>query len=101
MNQNVEVNPYDILGLPEPEEAKRYQEEIRAKGEHLDNLIHRVFTSEAGQEYLEIMTKSLIMSPTAQAGMDQLEIGIQEGVKQFIRNIILTIQKVESGEENE
>lgn len=99
MSDKKEFNPYDSMGLPDPEEAKRYQEEIEASGNKLDYLIHKIFTTDEGREYLEIMKNSLMMTPTAQAGMEPLEVGIHEGVKQFIRNIILTIDKVEKGDD--
>ena len=39
----------------------------------------------------------VILSPKeTQPGMDNIDIGINEGVKTFIRNILLTIERVEN-----
>lgn len=68
---------------------KRYQK--------IDNLIHQTFKqNEAGAELLAIWKELLIMSPTAQAGDDAVKIGIAEGRKSFIRDIYLTIERVEN-----
>lgn len=84
-------NPFDQLGM-----APEWSDEDRAKFEHLDYLIHRVFEqNEDGRELLKHWTDALIMSPTAQPGDDLLQVGLNEGLKTFIRHIVLTIIKVE------
>jgi len=58
-------------------------------------LMHRLFKqNEEGAELLAFWKEALIMSPTAQGGMDSVEIGINEGRKSFIRDILLTIERV-------
>ena len=80
-----------MFGQPElsPDDA--------AKWRKYDVLIHKVFKqSEDGAELLAFWKENLIMSPTAQAGMDSVGIGINEGRKSFIRDILLTIERVEN-----
>jgi hypothetical protein len=96
-------NPYshfDSIGLNfDPEEIQKHKNEQEALGNKLDYLIHRTFAqTDAGKELLELWTESLLISPGANPGMDNIEIGMREGQKQFIRNIILTIRKVEKDE---
>lgn len=63
----------------------------------LDYLIHRTFAqTDAGKELLTLWEDALLLNSTAQPGDDLLQIGINEGQKTFIRNIILTIRKVEN-----
>ena len=78
--------------------VERESEKKRLQGEKLDNLIHKLFSqTPEGVELLEIWKEyNLVMSPSADAGMDSIEIGIREGMKRFIRNIILTCKKVEA-----
>ena len=64
--------------------------------DRIDNLIHQVFAqNEKGAELLAIWQKALIMAPTVTPNSTQFQAGIAEGNKEFIRNILLTIQKVE------
>lgn len=89
-NKNQE-NAFDTLGQ-QPE----YTEEQKAAFDKIDYLIHKVFKqSQEGAELLEIWTEALKMTPTAQPGYDLLTIGIEEGKKLFIRQILTTIKKVE------
>jgi len=89
-------NFFDELYSFDPEEAERLQKESEAKGAKVDYLIHRVFQqSEEGRELFSIWYDGLIMSPCAEPGMSELEIGIREGLKRFIRNIKLTVKRVE------
>ncbi len=79
----------------DPAEAQRQTDESRVKAERLDYLIHRVFEqSDDGGELLKIWAETLLMVAGAEAGMDQIDVGIREGYKRFIRNIILTIKRV-------
>ena len=83
----------------DPKEAARQMLEAQAKSDKLDYLIHRVFEqNEDGKELINIWKESLIMSSTAEGGLDMLEVGIREGLKRFIRGIILTVNRVEKGE---
>jgi hypothetical protein len=100
MIEEEEFNPFDALGFKDIEETKKLLEEHRTKGEKLDQLIHQVFEqNESGAELLDLWAETLLMMPTANLGDDLLAIGINEGVKQFIRNIKLTVEKVERGEQ--
>lgn len=79
------------------DEAVKFQKDAEAKGQKIDYLIHKAFAqTESGRELLEIWKESLIMSSTADEGADLVTIGINEGMKRFIRGIILTIKRVES-----
>ena len=98
-----EIDPFDqIVGLPDPDEVRRQLVEQQVNGEKLDNLIHQVFAqNDEGRELLEIWGRTLIMMPTANPGDDLIQIGVNEGTKRFIRNIIVTVQKVERGTDHE
>ena len=79
----------------DPAEALRQQQDNEAKSNKIDYLIHRVFEqSEAGKELITKWKEALIMTPTADGGMDMLDVGIREGQKRFIRGILLTIKRV-------
>jgi len=87
-------NQFDQLGS-QPE----WSEDDKANFERLDYLIHKTFKqSSEGMELLELWTENLLMSPSFEMGDNDLTIGHKEGVKSFIRNIILTIRKVENDE---
>lgn len=90
---NNEKNAFDELGKSEKTPSN-------PQADKLNHLIHKTFVqSEAGAELLDIWTiKGLVMSPTAEQGMDLLEIGIREGRKSFIRDLILTIKHVEDNQ---
>jgi hypothetical protein len=51
--------------------------------------------TEEGVELFTMWRDSLMMTPTAEAGMDNIDIGIREGTKGFIRKIAITIKRVE------
>lgn len=64
--------------------------------EKLDKLIHKVFAqNQDGAELLALWKESLIMTPTVTPNSTQFQAGIAEGNKEFIRNVYLTIQKME------
>lgn len=68
----------------------------RARYEKMDILTHDVFAKdERGKELLSLWRRSLEINPVARPGMDLLSIGIEQGKKDFIRNIILTIERAE------
>lgn len=84
-------NPHDELGS-DPD----WSDDDKQSFEKRDYLIHKVFSqTDAGVELLEHWKEALMMSPGAEPGAGLLEIGLTEGTKTFIRNIILTIRKVE------
>ena len=87
----MENNPYDELGNM-MNEAKVEDRRIDRR----DQLIHQVFAqNELGAELMALWEVALMMSPTAAGGMTDIEIGIEEGKKTFIRNIKLTINRIE------
>lgn len=90
-------NPFDNIGLNlDPEELTKEQTEQESKHNKLDYLIHQTFAqTESGVELLKLWEEALIISPGASPNMDQIQVGIIEGRKSMIRNIILTIRKVE------
>ncbi len=89
---NNEENFFDELGAEKTEKTV-----ADARAEKLDHLIHKTFAQNpAGAELLETWTMtSLVMTPTADINMGLLEIGIREGRKSFIRDILLVIKRVE------
>lgn len=96
-----EDNFFDKLGFLDTEETKRLLDEQKVKGDKLDYLIHQTFAqNQSGAELLSLWSNTLMMMPTAQPNMDLIQIGINEGIKEFIRNITLTVKKVEAGDSN-
>ncbi|MCP4090275.1 MAG: hypothetical protein GY746_10835 [Gammaproteobacteria bacterium] len=64
-------------------------------------LMHRIFQqTDAGRDLLEEFKDSLMKVPADNKGPDPFYLGMEEGRKQFIRNIILTIEQIE-GKPNE
>lgn len=84
------MDQFDVFGEPESQDNLPNEADV---------LIHRVFSTDAGKELLEKMAKDLMISPTVEPGMDQFTAGINEGYKQFMRNILLTIERVEGNNE--
>ena len=77
-------------------EGIEQQEVFKQLTESNNILLHKVFVQNpAGVELLEKWKNDLIMQPTALPHYTQLEVGIAEGVKVFIRNIIIQSQSVE------
>lgn len=101
---NLEVkvaNPFDaiISGLElDPDEIKKQQAKLQEEYNKRDYLIHKVFSqTEDGQELLKNWVDTcLIRTPSFQKGDDNpYDIGMMEGIKTFVRNILLTCEKVE------
>jgi len=92
-SQQSERNAFDELfpnnfGVPEQETAE---------GKRLDYLVHQAFQqNDAGRELLALWKETLIMQPTVQPGIDPVFSAINEGKKEFIRNILLTIERIEN-----
>jgi hypothetical protein len=84
-------DPFDEL-TKQPD----FTDEQLKQFQKLDYLIHQTFAqNKAGAELLELWVENaLLRTPTAMVGMTELEIGIAEGQKTFIRNILLTVEKV-------
>lgn len=88
----------DLMSSIDPKEALAAAQESDKKAQRLDYLIHKVFhQSDEGVELIEIWKQTLIMTPTASPGDDNISIGIAEGYKRFIRGILLTIKRVNDG----
>jgi len=99
MSKKQEVpNFYDDLMAFDPEEAARQKADRDAQGARLDYLIHRTFCqTEEGRELLSLWKETLIMTPGGEPGADLYTLGINEGLKRFIRSILLTNKRVEEG----
>lgn len=83
-------------GISDPKEVARAKAENEQLWNKLEELIHKVFKqNKAGAELLETWKEVLIMRPTVTPCSTQFQAGIAEGNKEFIRNILLTIKKVE------
>lgn len=86
-----------IGGIPNKEEVMKAQAENAAMWEKIENLVHQVFEQNPqGKELLSIWKEALIMNPTVTPNSTAFQAGIAEGNKEFIRNIYLTVKKVES-----
>ena len=92
-------NFFDRLGAAyDYAEAEKAAKDSEERGKKLDYLIHKTFEgNEDGKELLKIWKETLIMHAGAEPGMDSVGIGIREGQKRFIRNILLTIKRVQEG----
>tara|TARA_R110000765_G_scaffold95174_4_gene179204 strand:+ start:10 stop:288 length:279 start_codon:yes stop_codon:yes gene_type:complete len=87
-------NKFDELGA-QPE----WSDDDKTNFERLDYLIHKTFKqTPEGMELLELWEENLLMAKGFEFSDNDLTIGHKEGVKSFIRNIILTIRKVENDE---
>jgi hypothetical protein len=98
MSDETQTNMFDELGGDfDPQAAIDEQSQQQSRYNQRDYLIHRVFKqNESGAELLAMWVKdALIMAPTARAGDELLAIGLEEGKKEFIRKILMTIEKVE------
>ena len=70
---------------------------FKAKMEKNNILLHQVFVqNDKGAELLAKWRDSLIMTPTLDQDSTVLAAGLNEGEKRFIRNLITSIQSVES-----
>lgn len=79
------------------DEGLNQQQQFKDLMEKNNILLHKVFVqSEAGVELLNKWRDSLIMTPTLAAESTVFEAGLNEGEKRFIRNLITSIQSVES-----
>jgi hypothetical protein len=88
----------NLQGVMDKEELEAYKRMQEAKSKKIDYLVHKVFAqSEDGKELLKVWERSLVINPTAEEGMDRVSIGIREGMKRFVRNIILTVERVANG----
>lgn len=93
-----EFNGFDnIIGISDPEELAKHKHEEQTKRQKLDYLIHKTFAqTESGKELLELWKESLMFFPSVTPNSTQFQAGIEEGKKEVLRNILLTIKKVEA-----
>ena len=94
-------NPFDALGLQNLEDAAKQKAIDEEKYNKRDYLIHRVFAqTEAGAELLQTWVDNvIIMKPVVVKGEshDPYDIGIAQGLQDFVRGLYLTCKKVEEG----
>ena len=78
------------------DQGMKQQEVFKQLTEANNILLHNVFIqNQAGVELLQKWKDELIMQPSVLPHFTQFEAGIAEGVKVFIRNIIIQSQSVE------
>lgn len=92
-----EFNGFDAMGgVLDPAELAHLEAQKKEMWNKVDQLIHAVFEQNPkGKELLTAWEKSLIMTPTVTPHSTQFQVGIAEGKKEFIRNILITIKSVE------
>ena len=95
-----EPNAFDELGgEADPEAIAKQKAEWEEKARRRDYLTHRVFAeTESGRELLEIYKRELMTVATVKPNMDLLEIGLRAGMKEFARQIVMIVERVEKGE---
>ena len=85
----------DLFNFEESPEERRRKIEADKRHDRLDHLIYETFSTKQGKELLEIWSDALVMVPVAQPGMDMLGVGIEQGKRDFIRLIKLTLKRRE------
>ena len=98
MPQNKECNDFDQMGgILDPEAVARTQAQNEQMWNELNQLIHQVFEQNPqGKELLKIWKEALIMTATVTPSSTAHQCGIEEGKKEFTRNILLIIKSVEA-----
>lgn len=93
-------NPIDATFDEWNSSGEESNAENALKADHYSQLVHRVFVqTEAGKELLDKWKDDLLMTPVANSNSTQIEVGINEGVHRFIRNIITTCKSAETTNE--
>lgn len=98
MNQSND-NPYDQLSgvITSPEEIEKLQKDNESKYNRIDYLVHQTFSqTDSGKELLELWREDALMLPSCRGGIDMISVGLNEGRKQFVRDILTTIRRVEN-----
>jgi len=92
-----EFNAFDEMGgIANPEELARTKAQNEQMWNKVEQLIHQVFEQNPqGKKLLNIWKEALIMVPTVTPHSTAYQCGIEEGKKEMIRNIYLTIKSVE------
>lgn len=79
------------------EDAANLDAQQKAYWDKIDNLMHQVFRQNPkGKELLSIWQQTLMMTPTVTPNATQFEVGIAEGKKTVVREILLAINSVEA-----
>ena len=68
-------------------DQRKAQEEADKKAIIDSSLIFSVFSTPQGQKLLDKWTETLMFTPGAKPGMDQIQVGLIEGEKAFVRSI--------------
>jgi hypothetical protein len=88
----VSSSPFDEIG-----QRPDWNDQDIAEFNRRDELIHRVFAqSDSGRELLEVFKGQLMLTSGDSRGRDLYSLGVEEGIKTFMRNILLTVRKVEN-----
>ena len=95
-------SPFDSInsGIEfDPVEQENIQKTLEAEYQRRDYMIHKVFAqTEAGRDLLQYWIESCIINkPVAIKGEqhDLIDVGINQGMQDFVRGIHLTCKKVE------
>lgn len=88
------MHPLDEWDAQQEKSQKAFME----KALYDASLVYQVFSTDAGKQLVDRWKEVLMYSPTANAGLDSISIGMNEGYKAFIRSIIhaVKIQEDES-----
>jgi len=98
MNQSREpVNGFDlIVGISDPTDIAKANAQQKEHFNKYNQILHQVFEQNPqGKELLNIWKEALIITPTVTPHSTQFQAGIEEGKKEFTRNILLAIKSVE------
>lgn len=105
MKVRKEANAFDLLdsGIEfDPKQANAERLKMEAEYNKRDYMIHKVFSqTQDGVELLNYwMDKCIINTPVIRRGdsHDLLEIGINQGIQEFVRSIYLTCKKINEKE---
>ena len=92
---NKPFNPLDTESLS-ADDKRNIKAEQQSLWDKHNNLIHQVFEQNPqGKELLALWKETLITVPTVMKNSTQMEVGIAEGKKTVVREIILAIKSVE------
>jgi hypothetical protein len=102
MEDQLKFNPFDHLSSGvefDPKKIEQQKKAMEAEYNKLDYMIHKVFAqTDEGKELLDYwMANCIIKRPVLVKGEqhDPYDIGISQGIQDFVRGIYLTCQKVE------
>ena len=92
------VNGFDlIVGISDPSDIAKASAQQKEQFNKYNQLVHQVFEQNPqGKELLKIWKEALIMTATVTPSSTAHQCGIEEGKKEFTRNILLIIKSVEA-----